>query len=109
MSTTTYHTNGEKSMEILYHGLRVFPAIVDSLRESGVYILCVRWDAVDNLCEIHASGTPQIQAWALSRAANARLIEEGGDSYPWRVIYTVDDVNIFVLLTAEDKEKYFPD
>ena len=94
-------------MEILYHGLRVFPAIVGSLRESGVYILCVRWEAVDNTCEIHTSNIPQLIEWAKLRLLKPVLTEHS-DLYPWRVCYAVDGVGVFALLTEEDRNQYFP-
>lgn len=107
MSTQKYYKNGEKSTQILNHTLRVWPSIINSLMESGVYIIGVRWESVDNLAEIHAHNIPQIQAWALSRAIHPKIVPNG-EIYPWRVIYTIYGVDVFTLLTVEEQERYFP-
>ena len=107
MSTPEYYKNGEKSIQILTHALRVWPSIVGSLLENDIYIVGMHWNGVDNIADIHVDNIPQLQAWALSRVVHPRLVEHG-EIYPWKVIYTVDGVEVFVLLTAEDKERYYP-
>ena len=107
MSTTEYYKNGEKSTQILTHALRVFPSIIGSLMENDVYIVGISWNSVDNVADIHTNNLPQLQAWALPRVVHPRLIPNG-DIYPWRVIYTVDGVDVFALMTADEKERYFP-
>ena len=107
MSTPEYYKNGEKSIQILTHALRVWPSIVSSLLENDIYIVGMRWDSVDNIADIHVHNIPQLQAWALLRVVHPRLVENG-EIYPWKVIYTVDGVNVFALLTAEEKERYYP-
>ena len=107
MSTTEYYKNGEKSTQILTHALRVLPNIIGSLMENDVYIIGIMWTTTDNTAEIHVHNIPQLQAWALPRVVHPRLVPNS-DIYPWRVIYTVDGVDVFALMTAEEKERYFP-
>jgi hypothetical protein len=107
MSTEYYHKNGEKSMGILAHALRVWPNIISSLNESDVYILSVKWFSTDNCPEIHVCNIPQLKAWALPRVVHPRL-EEHGDIYPWKVVYTVDGIDVFALMTEEERAEYYP-
>ena len=107
MSTEYYHKNGEKSMGILAHALRVWPNIISSLNESNIYILGVMWHSMDNCPEIHVHNIPQLIAWALPRVVHPRL-EDHSDIYPWKVIYTVDGVDVFALMTEEERAEYYP-
>lgn len=107
MSTPEYYKNGEKSIQILNHALRVWPSVISSLLENDIYIVAMHWNSVDNIAEIHVDNIPQLQAWALPRVVHPRLVEHG-EIYPWKVIYTVDGVDVFALLTTEDKERYYP-
>jgi len=107
MSTEYYHKNGEKSMGILAHALRVWPNIISSLNESNIYILGVMWHSMDSNPEIHVHNIPQLIAWALPRVVHPRL-EEHSDIYPWKVIYTVDGVDVFALMTEEERAEYYP-
>ena len=42
MSTPEYYKNGEKSIQILNHALRVWPSVISSLLENDIYIVGMR-------------------------------------------------------------------
>ena len=112
MSTEIYHETEEMSTlsdrEFITHSLRVLPAIIGSIQEAGMEVLSVDVSVAGQRyarVHIYHSSIPLLMEWALLRVIHPEIRPHGDDE---QVVYTVDGIEVFALLTEEDRERYFP-
>ena len=101
--------NPVKEETFLTHSLRVIPAIASSLVEAGMEILSVYVSLVGTkVAEIHvySKTIPNLQKWALTRVIHPEILPHGEDHT--KVVYTVDGVKIFSVMTEQEQDKYYP-
>ena len=97
----------EKEINFLTHTLRVLPAIIGSLADSMLNVLSV--DISTNFCtariHIYYLDIPVLKIWASLRGLEPDIRPHGEEH---QMVYTVDGVEVFALLSDEDMERYFP-
>lgn len=112
MATEMYHEIGEMSTlsdaEFMHHALGVIPGIVETLGAADARIISVDIDLVgDRRARVHVSGCniSNLIEWGKINAVCPEILPHMMCS---QAVYTVDGVEVFALLSAEEQERYFP-